>query len=103
MEISVTPSGSCDEMMKRLGREHTGCLKMPDNGHSYIGPTAYSFKKFIRDRLGDVYDCYVLLSSSLNEPLKPFQGIFHLPLSTKVMERSAHSLTINRHLAFMMI
>lgn len=75
LEGSITPSDSCDEKMNSVGQEHRVCFKMPYNGHYYIGLTAYSFRDFICERLGDVYDWYVLFSQSLHEYFKRFQSL----------------------------
>lgn len=72
LELSVTPSGSCDEVMNSIYREHVVCFKIPDNGHYYIGLTVHLFEDFIWDCQVDVYDWYTLFSRSLHQPFKPF-------------------------------
>lgn len=45
---------------------------MPSNGNFYIALTMNAFRQYIRYWMGEVHDCYILQSRSLNRVLKTF-------------------------------
>lgn len=74
MGSTVTPSGSCVEMMNSVGREHTFCFKISDNDAIVADNSLHSFKNSIGDLLGEVHDWYILFFWSLHESAQPSQS-----------------------------
>lgn len=93
LETSVTPSGSCDEVMENVGREHKICFTILDCGHYYFGLAVHSLKNIIYDWPGDIYSCCTLFFSSLYEYFKHFQSLSRRDAIYKSDEdfRSLHS------------
>lgn len=80
VETGVAQGVTIEERLKNNSRVHTICFKMPDTGQYYIALTLYAFKEFLCEWMGNVNDCYILHSRSLNDPFVPFQSEY--PLET---------------------
>lgn len=103
LEISVTPSGSCVDMMNNVNRDHTVCFKMNDSRHYYNGLAVRSHKNSNYDWLRDVYDCYSLFSRSLYGILNHFTAYLRWISSANVLNRLTNSIVIRQHIFFMVM
>lgn len=84
LETSVLKEETTVHRLNNKSREHALFYWRPVTGQFYIASDMHSFNKYICDRIGNVYDCYILLPSSLDESFKPFRSTWPVELVTIV-------------------
>lgn len=72
-EFSVGCDGTETERLRNSERLYTVAFRYPANRHLYIALTQYAFAEHVCSWIGNVTDCFLLHSNSLNAPFSIFK------------------------------